>query len=69
MLRIDPAQRTRLVEIIDNLQKRQNEARDKGWLGEVQGLQVSLDAATNKLSSLDRRQRTNLGMPTIMHTE
>src|SRR5579859_6407095 len=69
MLRVDPAQRTRLAEIIDNLQARQAEARDKGWLGEVQGLQVSLDAATNKLSHLDRSQRTHLGMPTLMHTE
>ncbi len=69
MLRVDPAQRARLVEIIDNLQARHNEARDKGWLGEVQGLQVSLDAATSKLSSLDRSKRTHLGIPTLMHTE
>lgn len=69
MLRVDPAQRARLIEIIDNLQVRQNEAQDKGWLGEVQGLQVSLDAATSKLTSLDRSQRTHLGMPTLMHTE
>jgi len=69
MLRVDPAQRARLIEIIDNLQARQNEAQDKGWLGEVQGLQVSLDAAKNKLDSLDRSQRTHLGIPTLMHTE
>jgi hypothetical protein len=69
MLRVDPEQRARLADIIDNLQARHNEARDKGWLGEVQGLQVSLDAATNKLSRLDRNQRTHLGMPTLMHPE
>ena len=43
-----------------------------GWLGEVQGLQVSLEAAKRKLASLDRsveRNRrtgpTDLGMPDI----
>ncbi|SRR6266550_709161 len=69
MLRLDPAQRTRLAEIIENLQARQAEAREKGWLGEVQGLQVSLDAATNKLATLDRSQQTYLGLPKLMHTE
>jgi hypothetical protein len=69
MLRLDPAQRTRLAEIIENLQARQAEARDKGWLGEVQGLQVSLDAATTKLATLDRSQQTYLGLPKLMHTE
>ena len=69
MLRVDPGQRARLADIIDNLQARQSEARDKGWLGEVQGLQVSLDAATNKLATLDRSRQTYLGLPTLMHTE
>jgi hypothetical protein len=69
MLRVDPQQRTRLAEIIDNLQARHNEARDKGWLGELQGLQLSLDAATDKLASLDRNRLTHLGLPTLMHTE
>lgn len=41
-----------------------------GWLGEVQGLQVSLDAARHKLASVDRaltntRGRAELGMPII----
>jgi hypothetical protein len=40
-----------------------------GWLGEVQGLQVSLEAATNKLTTLDkaasRASATHLGMPII----
>jgi hypothetical protein len=30
------------------------EARANGWLGEVQGLQVSLNEATRKLVALDR---------------
>lgn len=70
MLRVDPAQRRRLEEIIRNLTDRIDEARANGWLGEVQGLQISIEAARSKLASLDRlarnRSRTsiNLGMPT-----
>ena len=72
MLRVSPQQRPRLAEIIHNLHERIAEARMNGWLGEVQGLQVSLEAAKRKLASLDRsieRNRrtgpTDLGMPTI----
>jgi site-specific recombinase XerD len=70
-LRIDPAQRGRLAEIIANLRDRIAEARINGWLGEVEGLQVSLDAAAAKLASLDRRNTaerttlTSLGIPVI----
>ena len=70
-LRLDPAARPRLVTIIANLKARIAEARLNGWLGEVQGLQVSLDAAANKLASLDRmrnQRRTDpvsLGIPII----
>jgi integrase len=75
MLRVSPTQRPRLIEIIQNLADRITEARMNGWLGEVQGLQVSLVAAKGKLANLDRnleRMRTNrscgttdLGMPVI----
>ena len=72
MLRVSPQQRPRLTEIIHNLRERVAEARMNGWLGEVQGLQVSLEAAKRKLASLDRsieRNRrtgpTDLGMPAI----
>ena len=54
VLQIDPRQRSRLVETIHNLRERIREARGSGWLGEVEGLQVSLDAATAKLNSLRR---------------
>jgi hypothetical protein len=36
------------------LSDRIDEARANGWFGEVQGLQISLDAARPKLVSLDR---------------
>jgi site-specific recombinase XerD len=71
MLRVSPAQRTRLVEIIRNLTDRISEARMNGWLGEVQGLQVSLTRSSEKLANLDRGLRrsqpgpTQLGMPII----
>jgi hypothetical protein len=68
MLRIDAAQRPRLVAIIDNLHIRATEARTNGWLGEVQALQISLDAARAKLANLDRPTpsgSTSLGIPTL----
>lgn len=70
MLRVDPKQRNRLIEIIRNLTDRIDEARANGWLGEVQGLQISLDAARAKLVSLDRARRsggsiTQLEIPMI----
>jgi integrase len=74
MLRVDPKQRHRLVEIIRSLDDRIKEARMNGWLGEVQGLQTSLDAAAKKLVALDRTiaqvtrataGTTNLGIPVV----
>jgi integrase len=64
MLRVDPRQRGRLVEIIHNLSDRIAEARHNGWLGEVQGLTTSLDAAKKKLVSLDRATARPNGGPT-----
>jgi len=68
MLWPDPAQRERLVEIRDNLTARIAEAEREGWLGEVEGLQVSLAGAEDKLAQIDRRTRTaavDLGIPTL----
>ena len=67
MLWPDPAQRDRLAEIIANLTARIAEAEQKGWLGEVEGLQVSLAGATEKLAQIDRRRpaATNLGIPAV----
>jgi Phage integrase family len=70
LLRLDPAQRPRLQDIRDNLITRIGEARREGWIGEAEGLQVSLAAADAKLTQLDGRnaQRdvaVSLGMPTF----
>jgi integrase len=72
LLRPDPVQRSRLEEIRDNLEARIIEAKREGWLGEIEGLQVSLAGAKDKLAQLDRsaqRAAANieLGMPTFAH--
>jgi Phage integrase family len=67
MLWPDPAQRSRLAEIRDNLTARITEAQQKGWLGEVEGLQVSLAGAREKLAQIDRHPTgpatADLGIP------
>lgn len=50
----DPAQRPRLVEIRDNLIARITEADREGWLGEVEGLQISLAGANQKLNQIEQ---------------
>jgi len=68
LLRPDPAQRARLEEIRDNLIARIAEAEREGWLGEVEGLKVSLAGAGEKLRQLDRghgqHTAVDLGIPT-----
>jgi len=54
-----------LEEIRDNLLARISEAEREGWLGEVEGLKVSLAGAEEKLTQLDRRPTVHLGMPDI----
>ncbi|KZF13754.1 hypothetical protein A2J01_34475 [Rhodococcus sp. EPR-134] len=68
MLRVDPRARPRLAAIIENLRDRIAEARTNGWLGEIQGLQISLDAAAGKMAALNRAERRTvepvlLGIP------
>ena len=66
----DPTQRPRIAEIRDNLTARIAEAEHEGWLGEVQGLKVSLAGAEDKLAQIDRRSRTtvDLGIPAVSLT-
>jgi integrase len=68
LLRPDPAQRARLEEIRANLHDRIAEAEREGWLGEVEGLKVSLAGAEDKIAqagaSLRRKaDAVHLGMP------
>jgi hypothetical protein len=59
MLRVSPQQRPRLAEIIRNLRERITEARMNGWLGEVQGLEVSLEAANLNANSPASTEASN----------
>jgi integrase len=69
LLRPDPPQRPRLVQICDNLTARIAEAEQQRWLGEAEGLKVSLVGARAKLAQMDqistRRSQIGLGLPTF----
>lgn len=70
LLRPDPAARHRLAQIHDNLIARITEAEANRWLGEAEGLKVSLAGARAKLDQMDqitarRRQAVQLGIPTF----
>ena len=73
LLRPDPAQRQRLLDVRDNLLARIEEARREGWLGEVEGLQISLAGARTKLAQVEQMASTGprppvqLGIPTRTH--
>jgi hypothetical protein len=63
-------QRPRLEEIRDNLESRIIEAKREGWLGEVEGLQVSLTGTKDKIDQIDstlqrKSAATELGMPSF----
>jgi hypothetical protein len=72
MLHPDPLQEPRLQAIIDNLEDRISEATERGWLGEVDGLQASLAGARQKLEQMRRflaqPPMVALGMPRIWRT-
>lgn len=59
VLRPDPTGRPRLEEIRDNLTARIAEAEREGWLGEIEGLQVSLAGTIDKLHQLDTTHSTS----------
>jgi integrase len=72
LLRPDPAARDRLAQIRDNLIARIAEAEAHRWLGEAEGLKVSLAGAGAKLAQMDqisarRSQAVQLGIPTFTH--
>jgi hypothetical protein len=54
------------VEIRTNLIDRIAEAGREGWLGEIEGLRVSLAGAESKISQIDTKSPggpVNLGLP------
>jgi integrase len=72
LLRPDPAQRPRLQAIAASLTERITEAEQRHWLGEAEGLKVSLAGARDKLTQMDqitasRHSPAHLGMPAFPH--
>jgi integrase len=70
LLRVDPNQRQRLIDIRDNLAARITEAEREGWVGEAEGLRISLAAARDKLAQTDhviqrRNTAIELGTPSF----
>jgi hypothetical protein len=71
MLRIDPKMIDRLDEIHTDLHARREHAQTQGWLGEIEGLDLTLRfladkrADTVRLARLTQDTATPLGMPTI----
>ncbi|MCD9145440.1 hypothetical protein [Streptomyces albireticuli] len=55
LIQPDPAQKHRLDEIIVNLRERLSEAHERGWLGEVEGLEITIAAAEHKLAGMTRQ--------------
>ncbi|MGW1270842.1 hypothetical protein [Streptomyces sp. NPDC002491] len=71
LLRAEPSQRGRLLEIRDNLLDRIAEAQREGWHGEVEGLEISLAGAEEKLTQLDAALKPSvihLGLPAFGHS-
>ncbi|MCB5292229.1 hypothetical protein [Arthrobacter sp. SO3] len=69
LLRPDPSQINRLQDIIDNLEERITEAEQHGWLGDAEGLRVTLNSAEMKLAQMFKMQSNqksevvDLGIP------
>ena len=57
LLRVDPTQLPRLEEIHVSLTKRINEAHERGWAGEIDGLHITLTAAESKIENIRRGLR------------
>lgn len=61
-----------MTEIRDNLISRIEEAEREGWLGEVDGLKISLAGAEDKLQEMGRLEQRfptiHLGMPDFSRT-
>jgi hypothetical protein len=66
-----PSLRPRLLEIRSNLLSRIAEAQREGWLGEVEGLKVSLAGAEQKITQVNnlaaQHAKVHLGMPDFSH--
>ena len=67
MLNINPKMLPRLAELEHDLQVRRNRAHAEGWVGEIEGIDLTLRFLADKQQQAARLQRitgaVNLGMP------
>ena len=69
MININPKMLPRLDEIEDDLQARRNRAAHEGWLGEIEGIDLTLAFLRQKRDQTRRLARiapTDLGMPAVL---
>jgi hypothetical protein len=69
MININPKMLPRLDEIEDDLQARRSRAGDEGWLGEIEGIDLTLTFLRQKRDQTRRLARiapTDLGMPGVL---
>lgn len=60
MLRPDTAQRHRLETVLANLHERWAEAKRTGWLGELEGIKISIGVAEEKRGQMSQIVRLTL---------
>lgn len=66
LLDVDPKMLSRLDEIEVDLNARRQRANDEGWLGEIEGIDLTLGFLSGKRDDVKRRLRsTDLGLPSI----
>jgi hypothetical protein len=69
MININPKMLPRLDEIEADLQARRNRATSEGWLGEIEGIDLTLTFLRQKRDQTRRLARiapVNLGMPGVI---
>ncbi len=67
MLRVDPKMLDRLAEIETDLHSRRQRAETENWLGEIEGIDLTLSFLAGKREEalrLSRLPTVDLGMPT-----
>ena len=67
MLQVDPKMLPRLDELETDLLDRRSRAEQGGWLGEIDGLDLTLNLLRQKRDETRRmlRRSTDLGMPRL----
>ncbi|CAN5283934.1 site-specific integrase [soil metagenome] len=71
MLHVDLKMITRLTEIETDLRDRRQRAQDQGWLGEIEGIDLTLTYLRDKLRDTQHRatRNTELGIPAMPKRE